>query len=88
MRNPVIAPNLLLYFFNTRLPVKKQKKSCRTYMQQPGQYGMIMPYLINPFALASFRQAYMPFLFMVRMPLAETFSVTQRFSSGMKNRFS
>jgi hypothetical protein len=44
------------------------------------------PYFsVKPFSLASFRQAVMPFLLMVRIASVETFRVTHLFSSGMKN---
>lgn len=42
---------------------------------------------VNPFSLASLRQAVMPFLLMVRIASVETFSVTHLSSSGMKNLF-
>ena len=38
-----------------------------------------------PFSRASLRQTEIPFLLMVRMPLALTFSVIQLSSSGIKN---
>ena len=44
-------------------------------------------FAVNPFSLASLRQAVMPFLLMVRIASVETFRVTHLSSSGMKNLF-